>query len=63
MTTVRRLAFTLRPETRDERRALVALERGQVASIVVMVERAVKHAFLAGAELGRREVEEEHARP
>lgn len=55
-----RPARTLHPETAEERAALASLGDEQLARLTDIAERAVRRAFLDGAEIGRREVEEEN---
>lgn len=54
-----RLAQLLCPATTDERQLLEGLDQRDAVMLAVMVERAIRREFLAGAEIGRREVEEE----
>lgn len=58
---ITRLKAALDPERAVEVEAIEAVGTGHAAyALADAVERAMKHAFLLGAEVGRREVEEEH---
>lgn len=55
-----RLALALLPESGTEVEAIEAVGTGHAAGVLAnLVERAIKKAFLRGAETGRREIEEE----
>ena len=59
-TPTRRLLAALRPESAAEVEAVEAVGAGHAAGVLAsLVESAVKRAFLRGAEVGRREIEEE----
>lgn len=55
----RPLTHLLFPETADEQRVLDHLAQPDTTLLSAMVERALRREFHAGAEVGRREVEEE----
>ena len=58
---IQRLVVALRPERTAEEEAIEAVGTGHVAGALAdAVERAMKREFLRGAEVGRREIEEEH---
>ena len=59
----RRLARSLVPHTQGEQEALTGLNEDRAALVLAMVQRAIQRAWLSGAEVGRQEVEEEHASP
>lgn len=58
---MQRLRMVLRPRSVAEVEAIEAVGTGHAAGILAdVVERAAKREFLRGAEVGRREIEEEH---